>query len=110
MCRSEPRSEGPVEKIGADRRKEEAAKPMVKLQIGSCLNCPQKVGLHPKHPEWRHFGLGRGYLLSVNCSGYAGSTNTRLDLGAFRQGQFKCDCVRPDVDSSKPIDTKRVLI
>ena len=82
---------------------------MVELQIGWCLNCPHKVAHHPKHSEWMHFGVGRGYALTVNCFGYAGSTNTSLDLGAFRQGRFKCPCVKPEFDSEKPLQTKRVL-
>ncbi len=83
---------------------------MVRLQIGWCRNCPHKVGLHPDHPEWRHFGVGHGYLLSVNCLAYAGSTNTALDRGALHEGQFKCGCVSPVLDPGRPTETKWVLV
>ena len=83
---------------------------MVTLQIGWCLNCPHKIGLHPKRARWMHFAAGPGYLLTVNCFAYAGSTNTMFDRGAFRTGQFKCDCVRPELDPNKPTGTKWVLL
>ncbi len=83
---------------------------MARLQIGWCRNCPHKVGLHPKKPQWWHFAVGRGYTLTTNCFAYAGSTNTSLDLGAFRTGQFKCACVTPELDPDKPTTTKWVLV
>lgn len=82
---------------------------MVRLQIGWCRHCPHKVALHPKRPTWWHFAVGRGYVITLNCMAYAGSTNTSLDLGAFRAGQFKCDCVTPELDPGKPQTTKWVL-
>ncbi len=83
---------------------------MPKLTIGWCKNCGHKVGLHPKHPEWRHFAVGNGYLLVVNCMGYGGSSNSLFDAGAFRQGQWKCACVRAEPDATKPFETKWVAV
>ena len=57
---------------------------MPRPTIGWCLNCGHKVAPHSKHADWRHVGVGQGYLLSVNCIVYDGSTNTLFDRGAFR--------------------------
>ena len=83
---------------------------MPMLTIGWCKNCLHKVGQHADHPGWRHFGLGWGsYLLNVNCSAYAGSTNTWFDLGAWRQAQWKCGCVHPEPDMGRQFRGKWVL-
>ena len=81
----------------------------MRLKIGWCVNCHHKIGLHPKKGEWMHFSIGRGYLLTLNCFAYAGSTNTGLDLGALKEGQFKCDCVKPELDETKQQESKWVL-
>ena len=84
---------------------------MPRLTIGWCKNCGHKVGLHPKHHEdWRHFGPSFGYLLTVNCMAYAGSTNTIFDMGAARSGQWKCECVHPEPDMTKPFGKKWVAV
>ncbi len=83
---------------------------MVRLQIEWCKHCPHKVALHPKSPKWWHFAVGRGYGLTLNCLAYGGSTNTSLDLGAFRSSQFKCDCLTPEPDPGKPMTSKWVLV
>ncbi len=86
---------------------------MPRLSIGWCKNCGHKVGLHPKYGRWAHFGVGRGYNLSTECWAYAGSTNTSLDLGAFRQASrvgSKCTCLKPDPDPTKPFQSKWVLV
>ena len=82
---------------------------MVTLQIGWCKNCSHKIALHPKKSRWMHFSLGRGYLLTLNCYAYAGSTNTSFDLGALKESQFKCECVEPALDEAKEIQKKHVL-
>ena len=84
---------------------------MPTLTIGWCKNCGHKVASHSKHPDkWLHFGIGAGYLVTVNCYGYAGSTNTLLGKAAFRQGQWKCDCEHPEPDMTKSFQKKRVAV
>jgi hypothetical protein len=82
---------------------------MPRLRIGWCRNCGHKVALDPRHPEWRHFSVGYGYLLNVNCLAYAGSTNTLFDAGAFHQGQWKCLCMHPEPDLTMPFRSKWVM-
>ena len=83
---------------------------MLSRTIGRCLNCGHRVALHPKHAEWRHFSVRSGYFLTVSCMGYDGSTNTLFEGGALRQGQWTCECVRPEPDATKPSEKKWVMV